>query len=86
LGKAGVAHHYASTLLCQTRLAPYSSWSTLTSDLRMARTLLSLDRQLQLAGDQAWPLLASAAEQPEHHREALAHPAQAAQSYARPLP
>jgi hypothetical protein len=43
----------------------------------MARTVLALYRQLQWADDQAWPLLASAA---DRHLEALAHPAQAALS------
>ena len=46
---------------------------TRNSDQRMARTLLALYLQLQLANDQVWPLLASAAEQPEYHLDALAH-------------
>ena len=59
---------------------------TRSSDLRMARTLLALYLQLQLANDQVWPLLAGAAEQPEHRLEAIAHPAHAAQSHERPPP
>ena len=56
------------------------------SDLRMARTLLDLYLQLQLADEQIWPLLASAAEQPQHNLGALSRPRQEAKAAERPPP
>ena len=60
--------------------------TTRNADLRMARTLLNLYIQLHLADEQVWPILASAAEQPEHRLEALTRPTPPNRPHKRPPP